>query len=194
MHNLSYAQVLCRFSAAIALEGQHHRIFWFILLSSMGLSVWLNHQHHRHECFVAVLGGSLALSLQSGTPGVGERQKDGVCNLHCQWLKWSWRHLKTFWWKTFWTERFTERSPFVVCMCWFKCEWIVGCCGQVGMFGNSHDDDGRIKNLRPFEHVGDLDQCLGGIPGSLREASILNDLSCNGHAMVMQWSYLVHGW
>lgn len=32
---------------------------------------------------------------------------------------------------------------------------------QVGMFGNSHDDDGRIKNLRPFERVGDLDQCLG---------------------------------
>eukprot|EP00434_Breviolum_minutum_P037272 symbB.v1.2.033043.t1/scaffold4051.1/size47670/4 len=29
---------------------------------------------------------------------------------------------------------------------------------QVGMFGNSHDDDGRIKNLRPFERVGDLDQ------------------------------------
>lgn len=29
---------------------------------------------------------------------------------------------------------------------------------QVGMFGNSHDDDGRIKNLRPFERVGDLDE------------------------------------
>ena len=29
------------------------------------------------------------------------------------------------------------------------------------MFGNSHDDDGRIKNLRPFERVGDLDERLG---------------------------------
>ena len=29
------------------------------------------------------------------------------------------------------------------------------------MFGNSHDDDGRIKNLRPFEHVGDLDESRG---------------------------------
>ncbi|CAK9016313.1 GTP-binding protein 1 (Fragment) [Durusdinium trenchii] len=29
---------------------------------------------------------------------------------------------------------------------------------QVGTVGNSHDDDGRIQNLRPFEHVGDLDE------------------------------------
>lgn len=130
-------------------EGQHHRVFWFILLSSLGLSVGHSHQYHRHECFVAVLGCSLALSFQSGTSGQDRGRSGRTCNVRL-----------TFWRRVELTERSHLVSPVP---CASVSESSMVRCGQVGMFGNSHDDDGRIKNLRPFEHVGDLDQFPGGI-------------------------------